>query len=174
MTVNFTGDYGITGRIWYRPKILSLPVRAAYEAGLTSQGIASDIWESTPFSFLADYFYNIGSWIRALTPNPYIEILAVSISEKRKEVFSLENFKFGFSLGSYSCSCSNNVAEGTRYFKSTAPTIRIQRDVGYRTVNPPLPSIPARQPPLGFTQTMNAVALGVANTVPILRKLRKT
>lgn len=48
--------------------------------GLTLDNVPSNIWEVIPFSFVVDWFYQVGLWLRAATPDPSIAILGNWIS----------------------------------------------------------------------------------------------
>ena len=78
------------GRSWYRNQftrtdtievrsgILYRPTPNDYRKtlGLRISDIPSAVWEATPWSFLFDYFGNIGSMIKALSPKVGVEYLA--------------------------------------------------------------------------------------------------
>lgn len=42
--------------------------------GTRLRDIPATLWELTPFSFVADWFTNIGDWIQAVTPNPAVSV----------------------------------------------------------------------------------------------------
>lgn len=43
-------------------------------ASLRTRDIPSTAWELLPFSFVADWFFNVGTWIQAVTPVPNVSI----------------------------------------------------------------------------------------------------
>lgn len=43
--------------------------------GATSRDILPTIWELTPFSFVVDWFVNVGDWLQVITPNPDLNVL---------------------------------------------------------------------------------------------------
>lgn len=43
--------------------------------GFTSKDILPTVWECVPFSFVMDWFVNIGDWLQAVTPNPFVQVL---------------------------------------------------------------------------------------------------
>lgn len=53
-----------------------------YSLGLSAESLPSILWEKTPLSFVADWFYNTGDWLRAIQPNPYVSCLGGYVSTK--------------------------------------------------------------------------------------------
>jgi len=56
--------------------------------GVRTRDIPATMWELTPFSFVVDWFSNVGLMLQALTPNPEVKILGhwstiVKVSETR-------------------------------------------------------------------------------------------
>lgn len=43
--------------------------------GLRPQDVPATLWELTPWSFVVDWFVNVGPWLRAVTPNPEVTVL---------------------------------------------------------------------------------------------------
>lgn len=67
-------DYtDVMAHIYYT--IIDWKVYQRYKLGLAGPQIASLIWELIPYSFVVDWFVNVGDMIRSLTPNPSIQIL---------------------------------------------------------------------------------------------------
>lgn len=63
--------------------------------GLDPLGFASLAWELTSLSFVVDWCFNVGDWLRAITPNPQVELLGACTSAKliRKEKWqSIQNY----------------------------------------------------------------------------------
>jgi len=42
--------------------------------GGRTQDIPITLWEMTPYSFVVDWFSNVGNWLQAITPNPFVTI----------------------------------------------------------------------------------------------------
>lgn len=53
--------------------------------GLAVQDVPNLLWELTPLSFVVDWFYSVGPWIRAITPNPSVAVLGSYTSRKLVE-----------------------------------------------------------------------------------------
>lgn len=43
--------------------------------GMTSKDIVPTIWECIPYSFVVDWFVDVGGWLQAVVPNPFVQIL---------------------------------------------------------------------------------------------------
>jgi hypothetical protein len=46
--------------------------------GLSFQEIPIAVWELLPYSFVADWFFNIGDYVQAITPKPGVKLLGGS------------------------------------------------------------------------------------------------
>lgn len=42
--------------------------------GARSMDMLPLFWEKIPYSFVADWFTNVGTWIQAIVPNPYVTV----------------------------------------------------------------------------------------------------
>jgi len=57
---------------------------ASRKWGLRASDIPSTMWELIPYSFMVDWVFNVGDYIRAITPNRDIKILSCAISAASK------------------------------------------------------------------------------------------
>lgn len=62
--------------------------------GLSLDFVPSTVWELVPFSFVADWFVNVGDWIRSVVPNPHIQILSNFTSVSRVRTSSMKYFHY--------------------------------------------------------------------------------
>lgn len=53
-------------------------------SGLHLSNLPNSIWEAIPFSFVADWFLNLGDWIRAVTPKAGVKTLATGVTVERR------------------------------------------------------------------------------------------
>lgn len=97
--------------------------------GLSARDIPNVAWELIPFSFVVDWFYNIGPWINASMPNPSVEVLGNFISRKCSETASRNIVTLIY--GSYSTPMAGRVITSYRMLD--------------RVVNRPLPALPSRK-----------------------------
>jgi len=67
-----------TAKAWARLRVENSTLRAAAEAGITNPLAVA--WELTPFSFVADYFMNIGNYIQSLHAFDGLTLLDVGYS----------------------------------------------------------------------------------------------
>lgn len=54
--------------------------------GLGLEHVPETVWELVPFSFVADWFVNVGDWLKAVIPNPHVHILSNYTSATRTSV----------------------------------------------------------------------------------------
>ncbi len=55
-----------------------------FEAGISSKGLLTLPWELIPYSFVVDWFANIGDFVGSLVPSPYFNNLGSCISVERE------------------------------------------------------------------------------------------
>lgn len=71
-----SGQYRQSEKIRYSAGVLyeqfsrSTSEQLSDDLGLSSRNIAPTLWESIPYSFVVDWFTNVGSWIQAVCPVP--------------------------------------------------------------------------------------------------------
>lgn len=82
-------DHHITVRAGVRYRITdsSLKQFRSSSLGLSLDNVVSTVWEVVPFSFVLDWFYNIGDWLRAITPAPGISIESTYVSTQQRRYF---------------------------------------------------------------------------------------
>lgn len=142
--------------------------------GLRPHDLPRTLWERTPFSFVLDWFGNVGDWLSAVTPNPSITVRGswLTIVDENSVRLSGLSAWIDVSRLSYSDKDTGEVkyTDPIRYTQSlsgqTERTVTISRQV-----NPSLPAYPSfLVKPLG---TLNSVTAAALSLQPILGSLDK-
>lgn len=78
-------DHHITVRSGVRYRITDSSVNQfrSSSLGLSLDNVVSTAWEIVPFSFVLDWFYNVGDWLRAITPAPGVSIESTYVSTQQ-------------------------------------------------------------------------------------------
>lgn len=143
--------------IWYRDRSWSDTISIMSQLGLSVENIPSLIWEMVPFSFVADWFVDVGSWIRAIQPNPNISILASSLST----VYETE----------WILTWLNGQNSSVSAIEKAVTPIRMKARQFTRSSNPTLPSQPVVNPEvLNLKRSLDSFALIWGNLPRLLRK----
>lgn len=50
--------------------------------GTRPQDLPNSIWQTIPYSFVVDRFVNVGDWLSAITPNPFVDVRAHWVTTK--------------------------------------------------------------------------------------------
>lgn len=117
-----------------------------HQYGLGIQDIPAVAWELTTLSFVVDWFVQVGPWLRAMTPNPSVQILGNSTSRK----------SFEMSSRVLTGNCEVSGIKGNR----TAHRTECRYEALERRVNSALPALPVRNvDSLGFARKVDSLAL---------------
>lgn len=158
--------YGILGRerrkvsfvVRYRPRLWMTDALTLAKWGISPTQLSSIVWELIPFSFVADWFWSFGAWLKAMEPKPHIEMVDTCRTYKWTHLYTYfhKAVQHGYSpvLGRIpDLDCWVKVSDMGRALVNapTAPTPRL-RSNGFR-----------------FLQALDAVSLSLK---PILRSLR--
>lgn len=133
--------------------------------GLRPSDLPATAWEIIPFSFVADWFTNTGEWLRAVTPNPGINILGSwkTTVLRRQRDLTLSGFVTLGPSTPYPAVTFSNLPCGS----SSITTFEMTREIN-----------PAIQPPvfrgtsLTRPQTVDACALMVNQILSNLGRVR--
>lgn len=69
-----------TSGVTYKRLVENEPLM--HRLGLSLENAPSTLYEMVPLSFVADWFLNIGRWLKAISPNPYVQLLGAFTSVK--------------------------------------------------------------------------------------------
>jgi hypothetical protein len=128
--------------------------------GTRTRDLPATVWEVIPFSFVMDWFVNVGDWVQAVTPNPEVQILGHWTTVVREEKLLLSSTGLKQQNGSHT-------ATGD-WGSSTRTTVQVDR-----AANRPLPTTPVlKSLPLSRHQAVDAAALLVNQVKLGLGRLR--
>lgn len=111
----------------------------------TYDGLAT-AWELIPFSFVADWFGNVGSFLQSITPNPYVEVQGNWVTDVLNETFDYEK-------------CQGSTKIGTITYTGSITGGNHRNTVIRRNVNLPKPSHPERKLEITQLQAIDGLAL---------------
>jgi hypothetical protein len=148
--------------IIFRQRRTSVATQVAQSLGLSGRSIPATVWELTPWSFVADWFVNVGPWIEASVPRPDIQVMGSWVT-------SISNTTLNLSGGTLTRTLSNPSATYTGSWNSVGHSVNTVK----RVVNPAIPSTPvATIRPLSLQQQVDALSLSVGKISQLLRAIR--
>lgn len=131
--------------------------------GLRATDLPATLWETTPYSFVVDWFVGVGSWIQAITPDPQVTILGNWVTSVDKSLNSYKDL-----LGTLYVATT----PATTY-KAWATPSDTKSCTVKRLCNYPLPLTPVVNPDIGtLLQLTDGLALSAGGIISGLRKLK--
>jgi hypothetical protein len=121
---------------------------AARDLGLNLGNVANVVWELVPYSFVVDWFLSVGSWLKALNPNPNYRHLGGCTSQKITISESVEIYNPRPRISNYSVT---EWSPGSYSWRSDT----LVRQVGFPTVSSPW----LNKGILNFKRILDSVAL---------------
>lgn len=135
----------------------SIGERVSSALGLGARDVLPTAWELVPFSFVADWFVNIGDWLEAISPRSDISVRSSWCTVVTELTSSMAGGTISRSLG-------------TTKFSGTYNSIVRKNISVVRTANPVIPSTPVLKGKLpSTTQQLDALALMSGKISQILR-----
>lgn len=167
--------YKAAAGVIYEVKTLNVGDKLAEDLGLGLHNLPTTAYELTPFSFVVDWFSNMGDFIRASVPNPNVVVLKswlTTIHTMRRYVNSCETW---VSLGSFTWQDSEGKVQRSDpvTYKCSFSGSSTKEDTVIRQPDPALPAYPSFVS--GSTTKLNTatgVALLTGTVVSGLRSLR--
>lgn len=121
-TQNATATYKVRAGVMYEST-----TSLQNQLGLNLQEVPSAMWELIPFSFVVDWFVNVGDWLRAVTPRTGVKELASwTTYEYVHRVNYQEVSSPSGTVNDYVCSGTSTFsATWERRYKSRVPSVSI-------------------------------------------------
>lgn len=127
--------------------------------GSRPQDTVQLIWEKIPFSFVADWFVNIGDWLQAITPDPFITYKGSWATTVTRETQS------------FSGTCKRAIGSAWATGSAGSSSITVEHVV--RDSNPSLASHPVLTlQPLSKLHQADAMSLSVKPIMEMLKGLK--
>jgi len=139
------------------------PELALQSLGLRGRDLPATLWECTPYSFVVDWFVNVGDWLNAVVPDPNIEThgnWVTTILRKENTTSNVTWYK-NVSTSPATSYCGPGCG-------GTISHVWYSRSVN---VSLPLHPMPATSL-LSMSQAVSGLALGVQNIGQLLASLK--
>lgn len=158
-TGNFKIEVRASAGVMYEVKPRTTSENMQQILGSRPQDTVQLIWEKIPFSFVVDWFANVGTWLQAVTPDPFLTVRGSWATTVTREDIS------------YSGSCKRQI--GTPWATGTAGSSSITSEKVVRDANPSLTSHPVLTvEPLSRLHQADAMALMLTPIRGLLKGLR--
>lgn len=133
--------------------------------GLDLRSAPATIWEVIPFSFVVDWFVNVGDWIQAIVPDP-----AITVIDTWSTVVEEREWCAGSLVTKFSIPHSN----GTTYNVScTSPGSRVKELWYQRDVRFPLATTPLlTRKPISSVRIADALSLSASSILKGLKDFK--
>lgn len=135
-------------------------VAAAEDLRLGASSLASTAWEIVPYSFVADWFVQVGPWLAAVNVPPSVSVRGNWVTTTWEQVITNQNSRI-------------RVYQSPKWTDGTGGSSTRRWTQVYRRVNLPLPTSPPILKALpGVIHATDALALATGKIIGLLEKLR--
>lgn len=158
-TVTHTREQFVSATQLYRYKPYNVDAIRLASLGLSPTQVLSVAWEKIPFSFVADWFVNVGDWLQSWAPTPWVEYLNSCVSHRTHDKYEV---------------CRLEVStDGSKFYPVPGYALldreQLVRDLATLTT-PFLPIMTSGL--LSFNQTLDSLSLGWRPLVKVFSNLR--
>lgn len=162
-TVSSWKSYRASAGVIYVRKERTTSEQLSATLGLRPRDVPATLWEIIPYSFVVDWFVNVGDWIQAITPNPEVNILGNWVSGV---------FEWSRSYKGISWSCRIPEAPATTY-TGTMGGSTLSGVEFTRTINQSVALTPAMKVgSLSLLHSVDALALSAQSILGNLKTLK--
>lgn len=152
----YTSTAFVTSSVYYRRQIAESWQDVL---GLGLHDVVGAGWELIPFSFVVDWFIDLGGWIEAVRPKPGIIVLGNTVGFKVQNVFERTYHR----AAHYT----------TGPFTPISGSYRMKQEGYVRLINQPVPAMPLPGSGLNLVRTWDSLALSYQMLGNTLNKLLK-
>lgn len=171
-SVPFSGDWRASGTLHRDHKmkvsagVMYVPSGSQHDIlkflGMRPNDLPSTFWNIIPYSFVVDWFANVGTWIEAITPNPSVRVVMswVTIVDEIVDTLTISNLQV-----------TRNYPPSLTFTGSGGGSVRTSLTYK-RDMNPTLSSTPVLlTQSLGGLQSADGVALIAGQVATMLKRM---
>lgn len=133
--------------------------------GTRPRDLPATVWEMIPYSFVADWFVNVGSWLQAVTPDPHARVIGSWQTTITNTVRTCQCDRWWWDQPIQPSGYLRNMGYGGSSVRSDTTIERVP--------NPGLPSTPVlTRKPLSVLHSVDALTLSTQQILKGLRLVR--
>lgn len=148
----------VNAGVIYDYDVVSSAYQQTYDTlGLRPRDTVATVWEVIPWSFVVDWFVNVGSWLNMVVPDPRVTVLGrwVTRIDKRLVKYAAGKFVYNWSYAGHPYSDTGS------YPGREVETFSMSRDTQPQTTYHPVLTVK----PLSSLQQLDGASLGIAKLI---------